>query len=465
MVSCNRIPNRLPVHAFRSVSFPPLASFNYSDSLSLNHPHSSHSHTDPSISLSFSGKTAMATATLQLQILLVLLILISLFISAATTDAGALSESPSSPPPSFDSFPPSPEQSSFDANVYSPPAFANILYSLGFEELSTAAAGVNLSTGAPITIFAPADSSILTCRACVVRLLLHEHSVPGLYPLEFLRKLASGTKIQTLAENRCLTITTTTSVIRDQAQVFVNGAMITQPDLFYNGVVVIHGIQGFVAHLSPESCSMEHINSLSFPPQSSISSSETRISIMHLMLKDAIIRLENSRYRIVALAMRVKFAELLKLNSMTVFALEDSNLLAGNGFLYLSNFHFHVVPNRKILASELLSLPSGSLLPTMDREHSLVLTTAGEGGKVTPMKINYISITSLDMIHNIRIVIHAVSSPFPHMFSHMHGENFGQMEQSQCGFGSDGGSFCDVDPPTPAGVPSTMESDDMASEI
>ncbi|VFQ65816.1 unnamed protein product [Cuscuta campestris] len=403
----------------------------------------------------------MAAGALQLQILLVLLILISLFISGATTDAVSRSDSSLSP-----AFAPSPEQYSYDAQLYAPPVFANILRALGFEELSAAAASANLSTGAPITIFAPADSSILTCHSCVLRLLLHEHSVPGLYPLEFLRRLASGTKIQTLADNRCLTITTSASVIRDQATVFINGAMITQPDLFYNGVIVIHGIQGFVTHLSPMSCSMEHTNSLSFPPQpSSVSSSETKKSIMPLMLKDAIIRLDNSHHRIVALAMRVKFAELSKLKSMTVFALEDSHLLAGNGFLYLSNFHFHVVPNRRILSSEMLSLPQGSMLPTMDPQHSLVLTTAGEGGRVKPMRINYITIPSLDLMHNSRIVIHGVSSPFPHMFKHMdNGDDFGEMEQSsKCDFTLEGGDICDdVDPPTPAGMPSTVESD-MAS--
>ncbi|XP_031126687.1 fasciclin-like arabinogalactan protein 21 [Ipomoea triloba] len=399
----------------------------------------------------------MATSTLQLQILLVLLILISLFISGATTTADLTTTVDVTT--TADVISPSPENSaSFDGNLYTPPVFASILYSLGFQELSTAAAGANLSTGAPITIFAPADSSLLTCRSCSPRQLLHEHSVPGLYPLEFLRKIASGTKIQTLAENRCLTITTSPSVTQDQPKVFVNGAMITQPDLFYNGVIVVHGIQGLVAHLSPMSCSMEHMNSLSFPPPSSVSSPhETKVSIMRLMLKDAVVRLESSRYRIVALAMRVKFAELSKLNAMTVFALEDSNLLASNGFLYLSNFRFHVVPNRRILAPELLGLPTGSVLPTMDSAHELVLTTGGEGGTVSPIKINYISVPTLDLIHNSRIVIHAVSSPFPHMYHHKTRDGFGQIEESRCDLTS-GDGVCNADTPTPPAIkPSTAE--------
>ncbi|VFR02010.1 unnamed protein product [Cuscuta campestris] len=126
----------------------------------------------------------MAAGALQLQILLVLLILILLFISGATTDSVSRSDSSLSP-----AFAPSPEQYSYDAQLYAPPVFANILHALGFEELSSTTASANLSTGAPITIFALPDSSILTCRSCVLRLLLHEHSVPGLYPLEFLRRI------------------------------------------------------------------------------------------------------------------------------------------------------------------------------------------------------------------------------------------------------------------------------------
>ncbi|VFQ99345.1 unnamed protein product [Cuscuta campestris] len=114
-------------------------------------------------------------------------------------------------------------------------------------------------------------------------------------------------------------------VIRDQETDFVNGA--TQPDLFYNGVP--HGVRGFETHLSP--MSTDHAISLSFHPQSWMSSYETKTSIT---------------LRIIALAMRVKF-----------------------GFLYVSNFH---------LSCELLSLPQGSMLRTMDTQRSR-LTTAGEG--------------------------------------------------------------------------------------
>lgn len=134
---------------------------------------------------------------------------------------------------------------------------------------------------------------------------------------------------------------------------------------------------------------------------------------MRLMQNDAILRLESIGFRIVALAMKVKYAEISKLKAMTVFAIDDANLLAGNGLLYLSNFHFHVVPNKRILAPELVNLPAKTVLPTMDGEHKLVVTSTGGGGALAPLRINYVKITALNLLHNSKIVVHQVSAPFP----------------------------------------------------
>ncbi|XP_059298303.1 fasciclin-like arabinogalactan protein 21 [Lycium ferocissimum] len=324
--------------------------------------------------------------------------------------------------------------------------FPNILSSLGFQQLSTAATSSNLST--PITIFALTDSSLITCPTCSLPLLLQEHSIPGLYPLHYLRSLAFGTKLETLAPNRCLTVTLSTTNLNPK--IFINGVEITQPDLFNNGFILIHGLRGFVSHLSPLSCNVERMNSLSFdsftftPPISSVS------SIMRFMLKDAIIRLRNNGYSIVALALRVKYAELSELKSMTIFALDDVSIFANGGHAYLTNFRFHVVPNKRIMAGEMVSFTSGNVLPTLDGDEKLVVTTAGGGGVLAPMKINYVRIVRFDLLHNSRIVVHGISVPFPHMHHQISDDHKGfvdQMEQpqsqGQCDVTGIGG-VCDV---------------------
>ncbi|KAL3538935.1 hypothetical protein ACH5RR_002301 [Cinchona calisaya] len=385
----------------------------------------------------------------QLQILLLLLILLSLFISAATS-AASPSISPSS-------------DHHQELTAYSPILFASIFDNLGFQELSTAAVAANLSTATPLTIFAPSDSSLLTCPSCFLPQLLMEHAVPGMYPLHFLRGLAFGTKIETLAPNYCLTITSSASTDTNSSSnpiVFVNGAEISSPDLFNNGVVVIHGLQGFVSHLSPLSCDIERMATLSFPQLSAnkfpSSSSAQHFSIMRLMLKDAVLRLRFNGYSVLALALRMKFRELSELKSMTVFALDDFSVFSGGGPAFLSNFWFHVVPNRRIMAAELVTFPSATVLPTMEVGQNLMVTTAGGGGLLAPMKINYVGITTLDVLHNSRIVVHGLTTPFPHMhFPDQVGPMEGLERSGSCDSAGQGGGICEVEAPMPAGIRST----------
>ncbi|PIN18254.1 hypothetical protein CDL12_09082 [Handroanthus impetiginosus] len=282
------------------------------------------------------------------------------------------------------------------------------LSTLGFHDAAPAA--INLPGATPITIFAPTDSSILTCPSCSLPLLLQEHSLPGLYPLHFLGKLAFGTKIESLAANRCLTVTSGGGAAIPK--IFINGVEITKPDLFNNGLLIIHGLQGFLSHLSPFSCTVERMTTLSFPQQPPPT---TAFFIMRLMLKDAMTRLRISGYSIVALALRAKYSELSDLKSMTLFAIDDETTFGGRGgggHAYMAELGYHIVPNRLLPAAELLRFPIGTTLTTMERDRKLVVTSAGGGGPLAPMRINYVKVQRLDMVYNNRIVVHGLSLPF-----------------------------------------------------
>nr|ABN08554.1 Beta-Ig-H3/fasciclin [Medicago truncatula] len=73
--------------------------------------------------------------------------------------------------------------------------------------LSDAATTTSPAWTGPFTIFAPFDASLHTCFSCSVPNLLREHIVPGIFTIEYLRRLAFGTKIETLSPGRCVTIT------------------------------------------------------------------------------------------------------------------------------------------------------------------------------------------------------------------------------------------------------------------
>ncbi|KAK6931669.1 FAS1 domain [Dillenia turbinata] len=307
-----------------------------------------------------------------------------------------------------------------------PPMLEPILTHLGFQELSTAVTSLSLSTattssavsaGGPLTIFAPSDSSIRTCPSCSLPRLLEEHTLPGLFTFHYLRSLAFGTKIETILPGRCITVTATAN----STKIFVGGAEISRPDLFNNGFIIIHGLQGFLAHLSPFSCSIERMSSLSFTTPPAMQS-VTDFSVMRLMLRDAMLRLRISGFSVLSLAIRVKYPELVSLHNMTIFALDDEAIFNG-GHTYVSNVRYHIVPNRMLTSVELDALPVRTLLPTLDGGENLVVTTSGEGAFGEPMRINYVWIKRPEVMRNIKVVVHGLSLPFPHI--HPTAMNFG----------------------------------------
>ncbi|OAY35884.1 hypothetical protein MANES_12G138600v8 [Manihot esculenta] len=377
-------------------------------------------------------------ASLPFVVLFAILILF-LFVSQAIADDGFNSSSTfslSPPPPSqtlqSTSMPPpsSPTVSSdlHENSFFSHTALlAPILSHLGFNELSMAAPSLSSDSATtawsgPSTLFAPSDSSLHTCSSCSIPSILREHIIPGLYTIDYLRKLAFGTKIETLSPGLCLTVTSTSipnaTASTNAVKVFIGGVEITHPDLFNNGLIVIHGIQGYVAPLSPYSCDVERLNSLSIPfhvPASRQIHNQplAQPSILRLMLRDAMLRLRNNGFNILSLAMRLKYAELASLNNLTVFALDDASIFSGS-HSYISSVRFHMVPNHFLTATDLEKLPVGAILPTLERGQSLVVTTAGGGGTAAYlMRINYVKLKVPDMIRNLKIVVHSVYLPFP----------------------------------------------------
>jgi hypothetical protein len=315
-----------------------------------------------------------------------------------------------------------------------------ILSHLGYHELATATPTLSESTTSmawtgPSTLFAPTDSSLRACDSCSVANLLREHIIPGAFTINYLRKLPFGSKIETLSPGRCITVTSERSKNGNDtiasAKVFIDGVEVTRPDLFNNGLVVVHGLQGFMAPLSPFSCDVERMTSLSFPFHADHAAAhQVHPSIMRLMLRDAMLRLRNNGFSILALAMRVKYADLVGLNNMTVFVVDDLSIFTGSQS-YISNVRFHIVPNRFLTFADLEKLPVETTLPTLERAQSLVVTTAGGGLLAEPMRINYVRIKAPEVVRNLKIVVHSVFLPFPHI-------NFGSAFDQI--LGGDGGS-------------------------
>ncbi|KAI3813339.1 hypothetical protein L1987_18060 [Smallanthus sonchifolius] len=356
--------------------------------------------------------------SLQLKLIIVAILLSTFSFPGATATTGGITN------PSTLDFAFSPTTSPHDIHDSFAPTsiFEPILANLGFHELAMAVPSLSddsafTTWNGPTTLFAPTDASIQSCSSCSVVRLLREHIVPGLFSHDYLRKLAFGTKIETMDPGRCITVTSSTDV-NNYTKIFIGGVEITRPDLFNNGLVVVHGLQGYVAPLSPFSCNVERMTSLSFPVQSDNRQSVAQQSlqyptyIMRLMLRDAMLRLRNSGFSILALAMKMKSVELLNLQNITVFALDDVSIFSGS-HSYVNNIRFHIIPNRLLTMPDLEKISSGTLLPTLEPGQSLMVTTTA--GAFTPMRINYVRIKLPDVMRNLKIVVHSIYLPFPHL--------------------------------------------------
>ncbi|ONK75030.1 uncharacterized protein A4U43_C03F12600 [Asparagus officinalis] len=111
---------------------------------------------------------------------------------------------------------------------------SSILSNLGFQELAM----VVPSLSSPSTVLSSPFSSSVTLLSS---------------------KLSFSMKLKMISPNRCLTVTSTVvgsvnSGSNSTVKIFVDGVEISRPDLFNDGKIVIHGIQGFIAPLSPFSC-------------------------------------------------------------------------------------------------------------------------------------------------------------------------------------------------------------------
>ncbi|KAD3640935.1 hypothetical protein E3N88_30158 [Mikania micrantha] len=354
--------------------------------------------------------------SLQLKLIIVAILLSTFCFPGATATTGGVTT------PSLQDLALSPSSHDIHDSFAPTSIFEPVLANLGFHELAMAVPSLSddsafTTWNGPTTLFAPTDASIQSCSSCSVVRLLREHIVPGLFSHDYLRKLTFGTKIETMDPGRCITVTSSTDV-NNYTKIFIGGVEITRPDLFNNGLIVVHGLQGYVAPLSPFSCNVERMTSLSFPVQTDNRQNVAQQSlqypayIMRLMLRDAMLRLRNSGFSIIALAMKMKSVELLNLQNMTVFALDDVSIFSGS-HSYVNNIRFHIIPNRLLTISDLEKISSGTLLPTLEPGQSLMVTTTA--GDFTPMRINYVRIKVPDVMRNLKIVVHSIYLPFPHL--------------------------------------------------
>ena len=123
-------------------------------------------------------------------------------------------------------------------------------------------------------------------------------------------------------------------------------------------------------------------------------------------MKDAELRLRNEGYNILALALRIKSLEILCLQSLTIFTISDDSIFLKGGEDFTNNVRYHVVPNRRLLLTDLMHLPAGTRLPTLLHGQSLVVTDN------KPFSLNYVGLKIPDAFTNRWLAVHEIVRPF-----------------------------------------------------
>ncbi|XP_031497998.1 fasciclin-like arabinogalactan protein 21 [Nymphaea colorata] len=301
-----------------------------------------------------------------------------------------------------------------DVNTGSMPPLPSIghhlssaLTSLGYTQLASAIPSFSDSSlfsawNLPVTVFVPVNDSIDAST-----FLINEHTVPGSFTFQFLYKLKPHSVLGTISPGRCLAFTHQDNATT-MAAILVNSVPIVEPDMYNDGTLVVHGIQAPIAPLPPSSCDLPTPTAdMPFPLGPYAQPSTT--SVVSLMLRHAMLSLRENGYSILALAMRIRYPDLVRLQNMTVFALDDGAIFSG-GHAYVHNVRFHIVPNRFLTHADLMAMPLGTVLPTLARGERLVVTSTGDG-----VRINYVPIRSPDVLVNLHVVVHGVFLPFPHL--------------------------------------------------
>ncbi|CAM0948807.1 unnamed protein product [Alopecurus aequalis] len=319
---------------------------------------------------------------------------------------------------------------------------SRVLTSLGYNEMASAAP---LLADAPplarwpgaITVFAAPDAFLqASCPMCSRRHLLEQHIAMGYYPYAELAAAATM-KIPSASVGLCLKIAAERGPFGvHYARIFADGVLVSHPELYNDGRYVVHGLHGFLRPLT-HSCFDAVPRSRSATAAAGVSASAA--SVLRVMLRDAIARLRDGGYGFVALAMRVKFAELERHANLTLFALDDQAIFVGGAHDYVSAVRFHIVPDRRLTRADLRRLRPGTVLPTLAGEgQSLVVTHASHHD----VRINYMPVKDPDVVVNSRVAVHGVYVPFPriHLASLAAtvavASSAAEMNNGTCGFGA-----------------------------
>ncbi|KAJ4973472.1 hypothetical protein NE237_006646 [Protea cynaroides] len=249
------------------------------------------------------------------------------------------------------------------------------------------------------TIFSPPDAAFIHSGQPSIDLLQY-HVVPLTISVESLRTLPYGTKIPTLYQNHSLIVTTSAS---DQ-QISLNNVKINELSIFYDGSLVIFGIDNF---FDPSFKISSH-SLLSDSPNNDIHCTVPYFHDPALDPDSFAVASYNIRYKgysVMASFLELQLPLSVDQRKLTIFAPVDEAMkdYTGVSGRYSAVFLRHVLPCR-FTWSDLVKLDNGAILQTLLSGFTINVTRSGD-----TVLLNGFSVNFPDLYYRDWLVVHGIS--------------------------------------------------------
>ncbi|KAK4436311.1 Fasciclin-like arabinogalactan protein 21 [Sesamum alatum] len=253
-------------------------------------------------------------------------------------------------------------------------------------------------SGPESTVFAIQDSAIsnLSIPPWAMRQLLRFHSTPSALPMAKLFKKPPGFCMKTLVDDKNLVITKNDA---ETGSFMINNVLVSQPDLFLEGPVSVHGVLGPFDMIPSPSCGFSNRSSI-LASNATDQAVEWR-RVVRLLSSNGFVSFAIGLNSVVDGILQ----EYHNLDSVTIFAPPNSGFISSPSPFLDRIVRLHILPQKftyiELAAAEKSSLRS--LVPEYDLKIDKFSQT---------LAVNGVEITAPDVFSSKTLVIHGISRDF-----------------------------------------------------
>ncbi|XP_023754819.1 fasciclin-like arabinogalactan protein 21 [Lactuca sativa] len=258
------------------------------------------------------------------------------------------------------------------------------------------------------TVFAIPDSAIsnLSIRPYMTKHLLAYHISPEKLTIQDLFKKPIKTCLPTLIQHQKVSITKNDN---KHHVLEINNVLITHPNLFLQGPVIIHGVAGPFASFNHNQESI----TLPLCESGGGGGGVVRGFIKNKEEWGRVVKfLSSSGFMPFAIGLNSVIHGILKdfpdLDSVTIFTPPNVALMAMSSPLLDKFMRFHIVPLRHSI-KQLAGMPAGASLRTLVKGKDVEITDTSRFSQV--VFINGVAITAPDLFLSEKFIVHGIARP------------------------------------------------------